>query len=48
MDWESFDLDPADFLDINHVNTRQGRARLTEQIARRALGTDHQHRAVHG
>ena len=37
MDWEGFDLGPADFLDINHANTQRGRARLTEQVAARLL-----------
>ena len=31
--WESFDLEPADFLDINHMNARGGREKLSRQLA---------------
>ena len=38
--WESFDLEPADFLDINHMNARGGREKLSRQLAERvAPGT---------
>lgn len=33
--WESFDLEPADFLDINHMNARGGREKLSRQLAER-------------
>ncbi len=31
--WESFDLEPDDFLDINHMNARGGREKLSRQLA---------------
>lgn len=34
LSWESFDLQPADFLDINHMNARGGREKLSRQLAR--------------
>lgn len=33
LPWESFDLEPADFLDINHMNARGGREKLSGQLA---------------
>ncbi|MGI9220302.1 MAG: non-ribosomal peptide synthetase [Woeseiaceae bacterium] len=33
IDWQSFDLQPDDFLDINHMNARGGRAKLSRQLA---------------
>ncbi|WP_165899231.1 amino acid adenylation domain-containing protein [Rhodovulum steppense] len=36
LDWRDFDLGPADFMDINHVNAVRGRARLSAQLAIRA------------
>ncbi|MEM7431451.1 MAG: non-ribosomal peptide synthetase [Pseudomonadota bacterium] len=33
IDWRSFDLEPADFLDINHMNARGGREKLSRQLA---------------
>lgn len=37
LEWERFDLEPGDFLDINHTNAQRGRARLTQQLARLVL-----------
>ena len=37
LEWKQFDLGADDFLNINHTNAQQGRARLTTQIARRVL-----------
>ena len=34
----AFELDDADFLDINHVNPYAGRPKLSRQLARRAFG----------
>ena len=34
IDWQSFELQPDDFLDINHMNARGGRAKLSRQLAR--------------
>jgi len=34
LPWESFDLAPEDYLDINHVNARGGREKLSRQLAR--------------
>jgi amino acid adenylation domain-containing protein len=34
LPWEDFDLDPGDYLDINHMNARGGRDRLSRQLAR--------------
>jgi acyl carrier protein len=36
LDWQSFDLEPDDFLDINHMNARGGREKLSRQLAGRA------------
>jgi len=33
LPWEAFDLEPADFLDINHMNARGGREKLSRQLA---------------
>ena len=33
LSWESFDLEPGDFLDINHMNARGGREKLSRQLA---------------
>lgn len=33
LSWEAFDLEPADFLDINHMNARGGREKLSRQLA---------------
>ncbi|MGA8204537.1 MAG: hypothetical protein WB812_08470, partial [Woeseiaceae bacterium] len=33
LPWEEFDLDPADYLDINHMNARGGRDHLSGQLA---------------
>ena len=37
LEWGRFDLEPGDFLDINHTNAQLGRARLTQQLARLVL-----------
>ena len=34
LDWRSFELEPDDFLDINHMNARGGREKLSRQLAR--------------
>ena len=31
--WRSFDLQPDDFLDVNHMNARGGREKLSRQLA---------------
>ena len=36
--WESFDLEPGDFLDINHMNARGGREKLSRQLAEKVQG----------
>ncbi|MDJ0907200.1 MAG: non-ribosomal peptide synthetase [Woeseiaceae bacterium] len=36
--WESFDLEPGDYLDINHMNARGGREKLSRQLAAKVLG----------
>jgi acyl-CoA synthetase (AMP-forming)/AMP-acid ligase II len=33
LPWDQFDLEPADFLDINHMNARGGREKLSRQLA---------------
>ena len=33
LPWEGFELEPADFLDINHMNARGGREKLSRQLA---------------
>jgi hypothetical protein len=33
LPWEEFDLQPSDFLDINHMNARGGREKLSRQLA---------------
>lgn len=33
LSWEAFDLEPTDFLDINHMNARGGREKLSRQLA---------------
>jgi amino acid adenylation domain-containing protein len=33
LPWEEFDLAPGDYLDINHMNARGGRDRLSHQLA---------------
>jgi amino acid adenylation domain-containing protein len=33
LSWEAFDLEPDDFLDINHMNARGGREKLSRQLA---------------
>jgi len=33
LPWESFELEPEDFLDINHMNARGGREKLSRQLA---------------
>lgn len=33
LPWKSFDLEPSDFLDINHMNARGGREKLSRQLA---------------
>ncbi|MGI9271188.1 MAG: non-ribosomal peptide synthetase [Woeseiaceae bacterium] len=33
LSWEAFDLEPSDFLDINHMNARGGREKLSRQLA---------------
>ena len=33
LSWETFDLEPTDFLDINHMNARGGREKLSRQLA---------------
>lgn len=33
LPWEAFNLEPADFLDINHMNARGGREKLSRQLA---------------
>jgi amino acid adenylation domain-containing protein len=32
LPWEAFDLQPEDFLDINHMNARGGREKLSRQL----------------
>jgi amino acid adenylation domain-containing protein len=34
LPWEAFDLRPADFIDINHMNAHTGRGNLSRQLAR--------------
>jgi hypothetical protein len=31
--WDTYDLQPDDFLDINHMNARGGREKLSRQLA---------------
>ena len=31
--WRDFELEPDDFLDINHMNARGGRDKLSRQLA---------------
>jgi len=31
--WDTFNLEPDDFLDINHMNARGGREKLSRQLA---------------
>ena len=38
LDWKSFDLEPDDFLDINHMNARGGREKLSRQLAAMVFG----------
>ena len=33
LSMESFNLEPEDYLDINHVNARGGREKLSRQLA---------------
>jgi amino acid adenylation domain-containing protein len=33
LSWDAFDLEPHDFLDINHMNARGGREKLSRQLA---------------
>lgn len=33
LPWEGFELEPGDFLDINHMNARGGREKLSRQLA---------------
>ena len=33
LSWQAFDLQPGDFLDINHMNARGGREKLSRQLA---------------
>ena len=33
LSWDAFDLEPDDFLDINHMNARGGREKLSRQLA---------------
>ena len=33
LPWEAFELEPDDFLDINHMNARGGREKLSRQLA---------------
>jgi len=33
LSWDAFDLEPGDFLDINHMNARGGREKLSRQLA---------------
>lgn len=33
--WDAFDLEPGDFLDINHMNARGGREKLSRQLAKK-------------
>ena len=33
LSWEAFDLGPSDFLDVNHMNARGGREKLSRQLA---------------
>ncbi len=35
IDWQRFELAPGDFLDINHMNARGGREKLSRQLAER-------------
>ncbi len=38
IDWERFDLDDADFIDINHAAPTTGRPKLSRHLARIVLG----------
>jgi len=40
LEWEAFDLEPADFLDINHMNARGGREKLSRQLATMIFPSD--------
>lgn len=40
LPWESFDLEPDDFLDINHMNARGGREKLSRQLAAMVRAAD--------
>ena len=40
LSWEMFDLEPADFLDINHMNARGGREKLSRQLAKMVLSSN--------
>jgi amino acid adenylation domain-containing protein len=35
--WDEFDLEPDDFLDINHMNARGGREKLSRQLAEKLI-----------
>ena len=38
LPWTDFDLVPDDFLDVNHMNARGGREKLSRQLARMIIG----------
>jgi amino acid adenylation domain-containing protein len=40
LSWETFDLESADFRDINHMNARGGREKLSRQLAELVLSSD--------
>jgi hypothetical protein len=37
LPWTDFDLVPDDFLDVNHMNARGGREKLSRQLARMTI-----------
>ncbi len=37
LPWEDFDLTPGDFLDVNHMNARGGREKLSRQLAEKLI-----------
>jgi hypothetical protein len=38
LSWDAFDLEPGDFLDINHMNAKGGREKLSRQLAKMIFG----------
>jgi len=37
LPWRGYELTPEDFLDVNHMNARGGREKLSRQLAARIL-----------